>query len=212
MKYYLFAMLMALALATNSNAQTTVTTEFNTSDGFVTAGTADVALVGGLVTFSGGQQQQMFSAAAYNNGPAAYLFINGDGGFNGAASTGDTGNIFFGGGGATDVSFHAADLANGAATIFTSFDVDGAVLQNVSTQVENLNTNAGDLGEVLNFTSIDGQNIFRIEANLPGPAFNAPYAASIDSFSATVAVAVPEPSSFVLLGFAATCGFLRRRR
>ena len=211
MKFYLIAMFMALALATNLNAQTTFNTEFNTSDGFVTGGTADVVVANDLITFSGGQQQQMFSGLAYNNGPAAYLFINGGGGFNGATSTGDTGSIFFGGGGATDVSFHAADLANGLTTIFTSFDIDGAVLESFETQVDNLNGNAGDAGEILNFAAVGGQNIFRIEANLPGPITNPPYAASIDTFSATIA-AVPEPSSLALLGLAATCGLLRRRR
>ena len=75
MKRYLIAMAMVLALAASSNAQVLVTTEFDTSDGFVTGGTADV-VVDGLVTFSGGQQQQMFLGAAYNNGPAGYLFIN----------------------------------------------------------------------------------------------------------------------------------------
>ena len=93
MKCYLVAMFMALTLATNLNAQTTFNTEFNTSDGFVTGGTGDVVVGNGLITFSGGQQQESFLGAAYNNGPAAYLFVNGDGGFNGAASTGDTGNI-----------------------------------------------------------------------------------------------------------------------
>ncbi len=209
MKYYLIAVAMTLTLAANLNAQT-LTTEFNTSDGFVTGSTSDVVL-GGLVTFSGGQQQQGFFGAAYNNGPAAYLFINGGGGFNGAASTGDTGEILFGGGGATAVSFHAANLAQGAATAFTSFDANGNTLQTLSTQVNNLNGNAGDAGEILSFTALGGQNIARIEANLPGPAANPPYAASIDTFSATVA-AIPEPSSIVLWGFAATCGLLRRRR
>jgi len=209
MKFYLIAIFAALALAANLNAQTVVT-EFNTSDGFVTGGTADV-VVDGLVTFSGGQQQQSFLGAAYNNGPAAYLFINGGGGFNGAASTGDTGNILFGGGGATAVSFHAADLANGAATAFTSFDADDMQLQTLLTQVDNLNGNAGDAGEILSFNSVGSRNIFRIEANLPGPAANPPYAATIDTFSATIA-AVPEPSSFALLGLAAACGLLRRRR
>ena len=104
MKFYLIAMFTALTFAANLNAQTVVTTEFGLDDGFITGGTGDVE-VDGLVTFSGGQQQQGFLGAAYNNGPAAYLFINGGGGFNGASSTGDTGNIFFGGGGATAVSF-----------------------------------------------------------------------------------------------------------
>jgi len=210
MKYYLIAMAMALTLGTNLNAQT-FTTEFSTMDGFATGGTADVVL-GGLVTFSGGQQQQGFLGAAYNSGPAAYLFVNGGGGFNGAASTGDTGEILFGAGGATAVSFHAANLAQGAATTFTSFDASGNTLETLSTSVSNLNSNAGDAGEILSFTSIGGQNIARIEANLPGPAANPPYAASIDTFSATVAAAIPEPSSLAFLGLAASCGFLRRRR
>jgi len=122
------------------------------------------------------------------------------------------GNIFFGGGGATSVSFHAADLANGAATAFTSFDVNGEQIETLLTQVNALNNNPGDVGEIFNFDAVDGRNIFRIEANLPGPAANAPYAASIDTFSATVAAAVPEPSSLALLGFATSCGLLRRRR
>jgi len=165
-----------------------------------------------LVTFSGGQQQQSFLGAAYNNGPAGYLFINGGTGFNGAASTGDTGDILFGGNGATAVSFHAANLANGPATTFTSFDVDGNELESLLTQVSSLNGSSED--EILNFTAIGGQNIARIEVNLPGPAspVNPPYAAAIDTFSATFAPAVPEPSSLALLSLAATCGFLRRRR
>ena len=168
-------------------------------------------ILDGLVTFSGGQQQQSFLGGAYNSGNAAFLFINVGGGFNGAASTGDTGNIFFGGGGATDVSFHAANLANGAATEFTSFDADGEAIETLLTQVDALNNNPGDAGEILNFSAVGGRNIFRIEVDLPGPVANPPYAASIDTFSATIA-AVPEPSSLALLGLAASCGFLRRRR
>lgn len=210
MKYYLIAMAMALTLGANLNAQTIVTTEFTNGGAFTTGSTADVVL-DGLVTFSGGQQQQGFLGAAYNNGPAAYLFINGGGGFNGAASTGDLGEILFGGGGATDVSFHAANLAEGAATAFTSFDASGNTLQTLLTQVDSLNTIPDDAGEILSFTSIGGQNIARIEVNLPGPAANPPYAAAIDTFSATVA-AVPEPSSVAILGLAVTCGLLRRRR
>ena len=109
MNRYMIATAMALTLAANLNAQT-VTTEFATGDGFVTGDLTDQVL-DGLVTFSGGQQQQMFLGGAYNNGPAAFLFVNGAGGFDGgggqnAFSTGDSGSILFGGGGATAVSFH----------------------------------------------------------------------------------------------------------
>jgi len=212
MKFYLIAMFTALTFAANLNAQTVVTTEFGLDDGFTTGGTDDV-VVGGLVTFSGGQQQQGFLGAAYNNGPAAYLFVNGAGGFDGtsrnAASTGDTGNIFFGGGGATAVSFHAANLANGPATEFTAFDADDVEIEALLTQVSGLN--ADDPLEILSFNAVGGRNIFRIEANLPGPNSNPAYAATIDTFSATIS-AVPEPSSLSLLGLAATCGLLRRRR
>ena len=215
MKHYFMAMAMALTLAANLDAQTTVTTEFNTSDGFVTGGTADV-LLDGLVTFSGGQQQQMFFGGAYNNGPAGFLFVNGGGGFSGnsttAVSTGDdTGLISFGGGGATEVSFHAANLANSLSTSFTAFDVNGGLIQELTTQVSSLNSIAGDVGEILTFSAVDGRNIDRIEVDLPGPNANAPYVAAIDTFSATIAP-VPEPSSLALLGLAASCGLLRRRR
>jgi len=206
------SLLGVLALTCSAQAASIISTEFNTSDGFVTGGTADVTL-GGLVTFSGGQQQQMFLGAAYNNGPAAYLFVNGGGGFSGnstAASTGDTGQINFLGQGATTVSFHAANLAQGAATTFTSFDADDNILESFATQVSSLNTIAGDVGEIITFNAVGGVNIFRIEADLPGPAANPPYAASIDTFSADIAV--PEPSSSILLGFALGIPLLRRRR
>ena len=91
-----------------------------------------------------------------------FLIISPISGFNGAASTGDTGNISFGGEGATAVSFHAADLANGTSTIFASFDASGNPLQFLQTQVDSLS--GSDHNEILNFTSIGGRNIFRIES------------------------------------------------
>ena len=163
-----------------------------------------------LVTFSGGQQQQMFLGTAYNNGPAAYLFINGGGGFNGASSTGDTGSISLLGLGATEVSFHAANLANGPATTFTAIGVSGSVLATLTTQVSALN--GDDASEILTFNALGSDNIASIQVNLPGPAspVNPPYAAAIDTFSATLAV--PEPSSAILAGLALSFSFLRRRR
>ena len=210
MKTYYLAMFVALCLIATSIAQTTVTTEFNAGPDFTEGSTADAVIGGGLVTFSGGQQRDGFLGAAYNNGPAAYLFINGGGGFNGAASTGDTGSILFGGGGATSVSFHAADLANGAATAFTAIGIDGSNLGTQLTQVSSLS--GTDPLEILSFSSIGGINIDRIEVDLPGPNANPPYAASIDTFSATIAAAVPEPSSIALLSLATSCTLLRRRR
>ena len=213
MKYTLIAACSAVLTLASSQASTLIMTEFGTADGFVTGGTANVVLGNNAVTFSGGQQQQGILGAAYNNGPAAYLFINGGGGFNGAASTGDTGSILFGGSGASSVSFHAADLANGPATTFTSFDLLGNQLQQFSTSVSNLNGNAGDAGEILTFTAANNVYIGSIVANLPGPAtpVNPPYAASIDTFSATV-VGVPEPSSALLATLAMSVSLLRRRR
>ena len=214
MNRYMIAAAMAFTLAANLNAQT-VSTEFNTEDGFVTGDLSDQVL-DGLVTFFRGQQQQMFLEGAYNNGPAAFLFINGAGGLdsNGgqnAFSTGEGGAILFGGGGATAVSFHAANLANGPATSFTSFDVNGVQIETLLTQVSSLNTIPGDAGEILSFSALGGVNIGRIDVGLPGGIANPPYAASIDTFSATFS-AVPEPSSLGFLGLAAACGFLRRRR
>lgn len=196
-----------IILAATTQA-TVIATEFQTQDGFVTGQTGTSTTLGGLVTFSGGQQQQGFLAAAYNNGPAAYLFINSPTGFNGAASTGDTGLISFGGLGATSVSFHAADLANGASTTFRSLDSNNNVLETFNTAVDSLI--GSNPPEILTFTAVNGVNIASIEADLPGPAANAPYAASIDTFSATIAV--PEPSSTLLLGLAFSASLIRRRR
>ena len=212
MKHSLISIFTVTLALASSQAATLISTEFNISDGFVTGDFGDVTL-DGAVTFSDGQQQQMENTAFYNNGPAAYLFINGGGGLDGLSSTGDTGLISFAGLGATTVSFHAANLANGPATTFTSFDALGNTLETFVTTVSTLNGNLNDAGEVLTFTAVGNVNIASIEVNLPGPAspVNPPYAASIDTFSATV-VGVPEPSSAALIVAAMGIGFARRRR
>lgn len=209
MKYTSLTALAAALSFASAQATTIVATEFALTDGFTTGG-LDAVTVDSLVTFSGGQQQQMFLGAAYNNGPAGYLFINGGNGFNGAVSTGDdTGRINFGALGASLVTFHAADLANGPATNFSSFDANGVLLESFSTMVDSLN--GTDAAEILTFTAVNNVYIAEIRVNLPGPAspVNPPYAAAIDTFSATV---VPEPSSTILVGLALSLPFLRRRR
>jgi len=88
-------------------------------------------------------------------------------------------------------------------------DSNNNVLQTFDTAVTSLS--GIDPAEILTFTAANGVNIASIEVDLPGPAANAPYAASIDTFSATIAV-IPEPSSTLLLGLAFSASLLRRRR
>ena len=201
----------------------TVTTEFNTSDGFVTGGVNgnvipeafDDVTVDGLVTFSGGQQQQMFDGPSYSSGPAAYLFINGGGGFEGAsgnvaASTGDTGLISFGGFGASSVSFFGANRANGAGTTLNVFGVDGALL---TTILVTQTVNNGGGGPNVSLTSLMlGALIGSIEVDLPGPAGNPPYAFAIDGFSSVVETPLPGGAVLALTGIAGLAGLRRRRK
>ena len=190
----------------------TVSTGFNTTDGFTQGGTADVTL-NNAVTFSGGQQQQGFLQSAYDQGPAAYLFINSGPGFNGATSTGDTGAISFGLQGATNVTFFAANLANGpGAGIISVFGLNNNLL-GTEDVLSGSFTNNGDNSDFeisLDATTF-GENIGSIEFNLPGPADtpNPPYVVSIDTFNATV---VPEPTSAALLGLGLGFSIFRRRR
>lgn len=223
MKYTLTAILAACSI-TGSQA-TTISTSFNTSDGFVTgptngavadAGAFDSVTIGGLVTFSGGQQQQMFDGPSYQSGSAAFLFVNTGPGS--AVFTGASGNTITGGanngdttglisilGGASFVSFFAADRANGIQTTFDVLGVDGTVLSS------NNPIPSGDVED--NFIELSaadlGANIGSISFDLPGPNANAPYVVAIDTFTAEV---VPEPSSALLAGVALGMSFLRRRR
>lgn len=200
---------LLLTLSSSACFAATITTEFNRSEGFITGLPIPTTLSNAegieLVTFAGGQQQQSFFGAAYNQGPDAFIFNNA--GFNGIIPTGDTGFIGFLGAGATEVSFHAASL-QGEATSFTAFGIDGSVLGSALTQVDSLGGN--DPLEVISFSAIGGVNIAGIEVNLPSLTGNGPAAATIDSFSANVAV--PEPSAFAFIGLAFASSLLRRRR
>jgi len=210
--------LAATVLLTTSVQAGIINTEFNTSDGFVTGDTGDVTLTDGAgfeVTFSGGQQQQMFDGPSYNNGPAAFLFINdgpGDAGFDGAnpntgPATGDgidddTGMILFNVG-ASSVSFFAANRANGASSTVNVFSLDGDLLTSAAIP------NGATADNLFSFTADAlGAGIGRIEFDLAGPAANPPYVVAIDSFS----VSAPEPGMLSLFGVLALVGLARRRR
>lgn len=207
----------------------TISTGFNTSDGFITGpvngATAaagvfdDVTLNNGAfsVTFGGGQQQQAFDGPSYETGPAAYFFVNTGGGasvftgsfgnsITGGANNGDSnGLIEFGGLGASTVSFFAADRANGAASSLNIFGTDGSLLQG------GVSIPSGDVSDFFfdfNSSTLGGP-IGSIQFDLVGPAANPPYVVAIDTFSATAAI--PEPSSALLLSGLALVGLRRRR-
>ena len=232
---YRLCLIFAVAVFSSSIAGAqTVSTDFATSDGFITGpqnGAAPAAgafsdvtisdLTGAFsTTFSGGQQQQGFDGPSYNGDNAAYLFVNtGPGaavfaGASGNTITGgdnnsdDGGLISFSGAGAGSVSFFAADRANGANTGGTVFDTSGAALTTFTIPSGNVSDNQFTFTE-----AALGGAIGSISFDLPGPNANAPYAAAIDSFTATASTAsVPEPSSMLaLLGTLAIAGLRRRR-
>ncbi len=212
-------MLLASLLA-GPAAATTISTQFDTSDGFVTGDFNPVTLTNGAfsATFAGGQQQQMFDLASYNVNPAGYLFING-------TFVGSTGNSASGDGGAVDgipddggfidfnqgvgeVSFFAANRGFGAGVTLNVFGVDDTTLLDsiLITQTSNQAAD-GAVATVITAAGVGGP-IGRIEVDLPGPAGNPPYVLALDTFSATV----PAPGTLLLLvsglaGFAA----IRRR-
>lgn len=206
----------AAALLFGSVAEAAVSTSFSNADGFATGATGDVMLSDGAltVTFSGGVQQQSFDGPSYNAGPDAYFFINGTftGSFGGTqAGSTDVGTISFSTG-VDEVSFFAADRANGTPSIRVIADDGVTVLTTVS--VTGTSNQPG--ATPFTFTSsVLGDQIGSIEIDNAGPAGNPPYVTAIDSFSASVS-AVPEPSSMiaglVLVGGAATRRLRKRRK
>jgi hypothetical protein len=198
-----FSAFGAAALATS-----TISTEFDTSDGFVTGDFGDVTLAHGTfsVTFSGGQQQQGFDGPSYSAPPAAYMFING-------LFAGSFGNTVAGDGvnddaglidfdiGAREVSFFAANRGNGAGVTLNIFGVDDTTLLDtiVITQTSNLVAD-GAVMTVLSASALGGF-IGSIAIDLPGPAGAPPYVLAVDSFSAT-AIPVPAALPLFLAGLA----------
>ena len=190
-----------------------IMTEFNTSDGFVTGDFNPVTLSsttapGFGAIFSLGQQQQGFDGGSYVNGPAGYLFINGT--FNGVSGDGvddDDGLIDFIGAGASEVTFFAANRAQGGFVGVDVFGVDDTTLL-TSFQVTQTVLNASATQTVLSASALGGA-IGRIEFDLPGPVANPPYVLAIDTFTAT---AVPEPGAAALFVLGMITMTSRRRR
>ena len=204
-------------------ASATIMTDFNTTDGFTT-GTFSPTVVPDpadpafTAIFSGGQQQQMFDGPSYVNGPAGYLFVNGN--FTGASGRSisgdgvndDRGLIDFTGPGAGTVSFFGANRANGGQVAVNVFGLDDTTLLG-SVLITQTALNTGTPTQTILTEAAFGDAIGSIEFDLPGPAAAAPYVAAIDVFSATASTtAVPEPGSALGLCVLGACCMFRRRR
>ena len=195
------AAVLILALPAVVKAGPVVSTSFDTSDGFVTGSSSDVTLSDGpfQVTFSGGQQQQGFDFNSYNSNPAAYMVINGTftGGFGGTASgASDTATIDFNLG-VTEVSFFAANRANGAGTTIRVLGLDDSTV--LATEfITQTSIQPSTSPTLTSFSSSSlGALIGSIQIDNAGPAGAPPYVTAIDTFRAK---AVPEPSTLALLG------------
>ena len=213
---------MGLLLAPHAMA-VAISTQFNTSDGFVTGDFNPVTLTnGGLsVTFAGGQQLQGFDLPSYNTNPAGYLFINGP-------FTGSFGSTVSGDGGAVDginddlglidfntgvatVSFFAANRANGGGVTLNVFGVDDTTLLGTVfiTQTSNQSSDGASLTTIT--SAAFGGSIGSIGIDLPGPAGNPPYVLAIDNFSVRTAIPEPVTASLSLMGLGVLSIAARRR-
>ncbi len=185
---------LVVGIAANSAlAQSVVSTGFDAADGFAT-GTLNpgTTISSGdfSAIFTDGQQQQSFDGQSYNVGPAGFLYVNGGGGFQGAAATGDMGVINFGQG-ATEVSFFGANRANGGGVTVEALDTSGTVLGSTVITQSNIQAGVNPTLTTFNAASLGGL-IGSLRVDLPGPAANAPYALAIDTFSATRASLLDE--------------------
>jgi len=205
--------ILLLALAGHASAST-ISTTFATSEGFTTGDTSDVVLsTAGLdVTFSGGLQEQSFDGPAYNNGPDAYFFVNAGptGSFTGSFGRSIMGNIDIGtvtfSSGLQELSFNAADRANGTPS-FRLLDTGGnLILTQTITGTDNRNA---DTFFSYDSSNLGGNLIGSIEFDNAGPAANPPYVIAIDNFTAST---VPEPSTALLGSLALLLGVARRKR
>ena len=195
----------------------TVLTSFSRADGFVSRSFANTSLTDAdlTVTFSGGFQEQSFDGPAYNAGPEAYFFVNaGMGTFVGnfnrrpIASRTDIGTVSFNTG-VNELSFYAADRGIGTPT-FRLLDENGDLILSETIS----GTSNRDAGSFYDFDDSDlgGRLVRTIEFDNAGPAGMPPYAIAIDSFRASNATVVPEPSGVLLGCVALMGGVLRRRR
>ena len=202
--------MMILVCLAGPVAGQTISTSFSQADGFTTGSTTDVVLGDATfsATFSGGQQEQSFDGPSYNSGPEAYFFINGN--FTGSfgrsvADSTDMGTVDFSVG-VTELSFYAADRANGTPS-FRILGLDDQVLD--TALITGTSNRASDGAIPFSFSSSDlGALIGGIEFDNAGPAGRPPYVIAIDSFSAT---AVPEPTTMAI-GLLATLGAISVRR
>lgn len=218
MKTLNFTSLLALGFTCGLSHATTITTGFESgSNALFADGTrTDITLTDNTAganfstTFRGGVALTRFDGPSYHQGSSAYFFVRG-GGFNGTFNrgpltpTGADGQILFGGNGASNVSFWAANRRNGPGITVTAFDsLDNAIGSSQLVSASSFSR--------FTFDADPGSAIARLQFDLPraSPTPNPPYVLALDTFSATSATTVPEPSA-ALLGALGLLALANRR-